>query len=398
MKTHWMRLAVIVTVLSLVAGCGSATPAQPSPSPPASTAVPPTAAPPATVTPVPPTSTPPPPPSPTVAPTVQPTPSPQPTPPSAQLIREEITSQALAGNLLGDPAERAVYVILPPGYETSGKRYPVVYVMPWAESIPSENASMFYATMALLPRGEINDMIVVVPDGTSKLGASLFRSSPAIGDYETYVSQELVNYVDTHYRTLPARESRGLAGCSSGGSASMRLGLKYPNIFSVVAATDGSYDDSLEAWPSDVETVQHLKELPGDIMHLRANDMLAWYVQAAAGTAPDPNNPPFYCEMPVRIVDGRGEFVPEVIAKIVDADSAHEARRYVRQPVRLQGILIRHGSLDTDYSQSVLGFEKLLTDLGIEHQYVEEKTGHCGDGWEEASLKYMSDKLAFGEE
>jgi hypothetical protein len=39
----------------------------------------------------------------------------------------------------------------------------------------------------------------------------------------------------------------------------------------------------------------------------------------------------------------------------------------------------------------------LLTDLGIEHEYVEENTGHCGSGWEAASLKYMPDKLAFEE-
>ena len=66
------------------------------------------------------------------------------------------------------------------------------------------------------------------------------------------------------------------------------------------------------------------------------------------GTAPDPDNPPFYCEMPFRIVDGQGEFVPEVIAKIVEHDAAHEARRYVQQPYRLRGILIQHGLLDND--------------------------------------------------
>jgi S-formylglutathione hydrolase FrmB len=313
------------------------------------------------------------------------------------LTRDKIASKALAGNLLGDPAERTVYVILPPGYETSGKRYPVVYVMPWGDGEPFANATTFYATMNLLPKGEINEMIVVVPDGTNKLQASQFRSSPTIGDYETYVSQDVVNYVDTHYRTLPARESRGLAGCSNGASASMRLGLKYPDVFSAVAATDGGYDDSLEVWPTDVEEVQNLKELPTDFSDLNFHEMTGWYVEAAAGTAPDPDNPPFYCEMPFRIVDGRGEFVPEVIAKIVEHDAAHEAQRYVQQPVRLRGILIRHGLQDTDYVPSVQSFKKLLTDLGIDHQYVEEETGHCGTGWEAASLKFMSDKLAFEE-
>jgi hypothetical protein len=142
--------------------------------------------------------------------------------------------------------------------------------------------------------------------------------------------------------------------------------------------------------------VQRLTELPQDFGHLLQSVTAAWYIQMAAGTAPDPDNPPFYCEMPVRIVDGRGEFVPEVVAKIVEQDSMHEARRYVQQPVRLRGILIRHGALDeADLAKSVHSFVQLLTDLGIEHEYVEEKAVHCAPGWEAAELKYMADKLVF---
>ncbi len=99
--------------------------------------------------------------------------------------------------------------------------------------------------------------------------------------------------------------------------------------------------------------------------------------------------------MPFRIVDGHGEFVPEVIAKIVETDAAHEARRYVQQPVRLRGIRIQHGTYDNYVAPSVHSFEQVLTDLGIEHEYVEVATGHCGTGWESASLKYMAEHLVF---
>jgi enterochelin esterase-like enzyme len=246
-----------------------------------------------------------------IPPTAQPTPP----PPTATAMavatsrfdQVNITSQALAGNLLGDPAERNVYVVLPPGHDTSGKRYPVLYVMPWGNGDPTDNAWGFRLAMdSLVHEGEIPGLIVVVPDGTNKLQASQFRSSPTIGDYETYVSQEIVNHVDAHYRTLAARESRGVAGCSNGASASMRLGLKYPSVFSAIAATDGGYDDSLEVWPNDVKDVQDLKKLPADVSDLNFRELTGWYVEAAAGTAPDPNNPPFYCEMPFRIVNGRG--------------------------------------------------------------------------------------------
>jgi enterochelin esterase-like enzyme len=311
-----------------------------------------------------------------------------------ELKAEKITSQALAGNLLGDPAERTVYVLLPPGYATSDKRYPVVYVMPWGDGEPTDNAWGFKLAMeSLLRKGEIQEMIVVVPDGTNRIwGGSLVRSS-TIGDYETYITQEVIDYIDAHYRTLPTRDSRGIGGCSNGGTSSMRLGLKYPNVFSVVAATGGEWDSSPEVRPDDVETVRRLKELPKNLSDL--DWVTQWWVQLAAGAAPDPNNPPFYAEMPFRIVDGQGEFVPEVVAKIVEQDAAHEARRYLQQPVRLRGIRLQHGTYDDYVAPSVHSFEQVLTDLGIEHEYVEVETGHCGYGWEADSLKFMADKLAF---
>ncbi|NWG14911.1 MAG: hypothetical protein HXY20_15430 [Acidobacteria bacterium] len=82
----------------------------------------------------------------------QPTFTPQPAKPAVatpaiELLPEKITSQALAGNLLGDPTERTAYVLLPPGYAASEKRYPVVYVMPWGNGEPSANAWGFKGAM-----------------------------------------------------------------------------------------------------------------------------------------------------------------------------------------------------------------------------------------------------------
>jgi len=331
------------------------------------------------------------------------TPTPEPPKPTAlppgEVRIEKITSPALEGNLLGDPAERKVYVLLPPGYATSDTRYPVVYVMPYASCEPTLHTADFStARQFLLSNGQIREMILVVPDGTNTLGGSHFMSSVTIGDYETYVTRDVVNYVDSHYRTLPSGDSRGLVGCANGGDAAMRLALKHPEVFGVVAATDGPWDYSLEVWPSDVEGVTLLKALPKDIKDLYLDELVGWYVQMAAAAAPDPNNPPFYCEMPFRIVNGHGEFVPEVVARIVDNDCAHAARRYVQQPVRLQGIRIQHGVHETKLTPSVHSFVQLLTDLGIEHEYVEVKSMGCGGQWEQASLKYMSEHLVFEEQ
>ena len=291
MKARWTHLVVAVTVSLLVVACGAPLPRVNTPIAPTQlprqltpTAMPPTATP----VPVPPTTTPVPP-----SPMPPPPPTPQPTKPTPELKAETITSQALAGNLLGDPAERTVYILLPPGYGASDKRYPVVYVMPGGDGLPTHFTGGFMAaSQVLLGKDEIKEMILVFPDGTNRIwGGSLVRSS-TIGDYETYVTRDVVDYVDTHYRTLPTRDSRGIGGCSNGGTTSMRLALKYPNVFSVVAATSGEWDTSPQVRPDDVQRVQRLKELPRDASDL--DDVTQWWVQLAAGAAPDPDNPPFY--------------------------------------------------------------------------------------------------------
>jgi len=70
----------------------------------------------------------------------------------------------------------------------------------------------------LILQRKIGEMIAVfVNDGANRLKGSFYLSSPVIGDFETYITQDLVNLIDEQYRTLSARESRGVTGFSMGG-------------------------------------------------------------------------------------------------------------------------------------------------------------------------------------
>ena len=315
---------------------------------------------------------------------------------------DKITSQALAGNLLGDPTERTFYIVLPSSYASGEKSYPVVYVLPWGTGEATSNVMVEYSLRKLLKEGEAQEMILVFPDGANSLGASQFRSSPTIGDYETYIVRELVDYVDTNYRTLAAPESRGIMGCSNGGDATMHLALKYPDVFGVAAPTGGTYDEALERNQILLQELKYTTTLPQDAFEVtRLGDLsplIAWYIQAAAGTASNPDKPPLYLDMPFRIVAGHGEIVPEVAAKIADHDSMHEAERYVQQPLRLRGILIQHALNDRfTPTEAVRNFEHTLTELGIEHEYKEMDASHCPPEWDSVSLQFMTDHLVFEE-
>ena len=85
-------------------------------------------------------------------------------------------------------------------------------------------------------------MIFIFPDASNQLKGSMYLSSPTIGDYETYITQELVELVDATYRTIPNRNSRGITGCSMGGDGSIYLALKYPGVFSAAAPASATYD------------------------------------------------------------------------------------------------------------------------------------------------------------
>lgn len=147
-------------------------------------------------------------------------------------------SEALRGNPLDDPHERPLHVWVP---EDTSRRYPSVYVIqgmagmvdawfnvePWTLSYPDR-------IDALAP-----EAVVVLVDAFTAVGGSQYLDSPAIGNYHTYLCDEIVPYVDTHFPTLTAREHRGIQGKSSGGYGSMITPLVRPDLFGGLATHAG---------------------------------------------------------------------------------------------------------------------------------------------------------------
>ena len=138
---------------------------------------------------------------------------------------------------------------MPPSYETSDKRYPVVYVLHWYTGhAVSLVGPVKRAYDAAVIDGDVQEMIFAFPDAHNKLGCGGYMSSTTIGDYETYIAQEFVDHIDATYRTLPDRASRGITGCSAGGDGSLHLALTYPGVFSVAAPMSGTYDWSQDPY------------------------------------------------------------------------------------------------------------------------------------------------------
>src|SRR5436190_1432752 len=156
-----------------------------------------------------------------------------------------IESSALAGNPLGDPAQRPLLVYLPPGYDDSDATYPSVYVLQGFTGQVDmwRNRSAFRPTMleavdAVFTEGA-PPCIVVFVDAWTSLGGSQFLDSPATGNYHTYLCDDVVAYVDSHYRTHGDRDHRAVMGKSSGGYGAMVSAMMRPDVWAAFATTAG---------------------------------------------------------------------------------------------------------------------------------------------------------------
>lgn len=145
-------------------------------------------------------------------------------------------SDLLKGNPLGDPFQRPLWIYLPPGYDTeAAKRYPTIYMIQgftgqidmWRNRSPFRKNFPELAD-ELFAKGEAPPCILVWVDCWTSLGGSQFVDSPATGRYHSYLCNEIVPWVDTHYRTRPQREHRGIAGKSSGGYGAMITPMLRP--------------------------------------------------------------------------------------------------------------------------------------------------------------------------
>ncbi len=138
----------------------------------------------------------------------------------------KIHGTALEGNLEGDAVDRDVIVFLPPSYDKEKHhRYPVVYAL-HGYSIGAEQWTheihVPQTIEGAFAQGA-KEMIVVLPDSKTVHNGSMYSSSVTTGDFEKFISHDVVAYIDAHYRTIPDRMSRGLVGHSMGGYGASRI-------------------------------------------------------------------------------------------------------------------------------------------------------------------------------
>jgi S-formylglutathione hydrolase FrmB len=148
------------------------------------------------------------------------------------LLAATVDAQAQARTIRMPTAsggDRIFAILLPQSYETSQKRYPVVYLFHGG----GQDHTAFMARTAFTPMARKHEFIVVMPAADRSYSA---LGPEAQGRYHDYVAGELVDYVDSHYRTIPTKERRAIGGLSMGGRIASMTALTHADRFSAVGA------------------------------------------------------------------------------------------------------------------------------------------------------------------
>ena len=321
------------------------------------------------------------------------------TPLRGTLERVTVHGQSLAGNLAGDRVDRPVSVYLPPGYAASpDARYPVVYLLHgftdsdlswfgWRDHFVNVPAAYERA----LEAGAVRQMILVMPNAYTAFAGSMYSSSVTTGDWETYVAEELVSWIDEHYRTIPDRASRGLTGHSMGGYGAIRIGMKRPDVFGSLyvmspccmeARTGGPGPGRLE----EITSFEQLEEAGFGVKAMFAS---------AAAWSPDPDDPPFYVDLPVE----DGEPQPDVYARWTANAPLVTVHQHVPELRRYTAIALESGAQDRGIAPATRALSATLSEYGIEHTLEIYDPGdhisHVGERVEEHVLPFFSRTLTF---
>jgi hypothetical protein len=156
-----------------------------------------------------------------------------------------VESDVLAGNPLGDPARRPLYVYVPPNVDESGQHTSVYVIQGMTGQLDMwRNRSAFEPTMVervdyLFASGDCPPAIVVFVDAWTSYGGSQFINSASTGRYMDYLCDEVVAFVDERYPTAASRDHRGLTGKSSGGYGAMVVPMLRPGVFGALASHAG---------------------------------------------------------------------------------------------------------------------------------------------------------------
>ncbi len=317
----------------------------------------------------------------------------------SQVNVRELRGESLTQGLIGTNPVRKLAVYLPPSYNGSAQRYPVIYYLP--SPLGAFRPDFYQQDVRELidhaiASHAIGEVIFVAVDMTTPLGCSWYLNSPVTGNWEDFMIREVVPYVDTNFRSLSSRDSRGILGDYMGGYGAIRFGMTHPDVFGTVYALHpgGTGSGLLPMYlRPDWKVFANATSLD-DVHQGGFNQIFTTIYQAAL---PDVNRPPLYFDLQARKAGD---------TYVVDA----AATQRLREGFFLQGMIPRYAEnlkslrgfkFDWDRNDEIQDhvyanqvFNRILNEYGIPHE-AEEYNGVWNENKWSPDGRVATDVLPF---
>lgn len=298
------------------------------------------------------------------------------------------TSERLAGNALGDPSTRDVVVWTPPGWDGTAA-LPALLLLPaftgstWSFLNRSWKAPSLPERLDRLAAAGMAPVAVVVPDTLTALGGSQYVDSPAIGDYASWLLDELMPWCGSR---LPLAGRWGVAGKSSGAYGAFRLAIRAPDQVGVVGwlSGDAAFDVCYPPdFPGAVETLRQSggvdawwADFQGRKEGLRGPDhAVVGLLAMACAYSPSPDAGVLGCELPVDLETGATR--PDVMARWAKHDPVGLVPAHAQALRDLDGLWVEVGTRDEFRLQvGARLLHRALETAAVDHRYVEHPGGH----------------------
>ena len=309
-----------------------------------------------------------------------------------------VESEALAGNPLGDPARRPLYVYRAPGILTASETdAPAIYDVPAVFVLQAYGGQLdkwlarqsFEPTFierldAMFASADTPPAVVVLVDNWTRYGGAQWINSGGTGRYQDYLADEVVAFVDERYPTAKSPSKRGVTGHSSGGYGALRACMDRPDVFAgglVAHAPDSLFEVCYQ--PDFPDAARLLRErYDSDVRKLLAAfaarekfdhdeyGMVLELLGCQAAYAPE-------LRLPFEL--GSGQTIEEIWRAWLAHDPVRMVSSHGEALKRLRHIRLeagRHDEANLDLGAQALSAE--LVAAGVNHQFELFDGGHSG--------------------
>jgi enterochelin esterase-like enzyme len=292
----------------------------------------------------------------------------------------ELRSKVLADNLVGVDPLRRIKVYLPPGYERSSARYPVVYYIHstmWSPRQVFEESRLGEFVDRAIGSGRLGEVIVVAGDFTTPSGFNFFGNDRVAGRWIDHIVDELVPFVDASFRTRAAAASRAITGDFFGGFAALKVPMLRPGVFGALYAlhpvgTGTGLQPGM--WRPDWKVVHAARNWED----LRRDTYAPVFVAMAQAYLPNASRPPFFCDFMVEPANGglepRTSNIITMYSRFLLDSLLIEHGPALKQ---MRGVKIDWGRYDPTLGHvyAAQAFTRKLEEYGIPH-FAEEYSGN----------------------